>query len=45
MDEVAVILRQVLERIDAGDLDASELQRDYLAGSAAALERVSVPSF
>jgi hypothetical protein len=45
MDEVAAILRQVLESIDAGDLDASEQQRDYLAGSADALERVSVPSY
>jgi hypothetical protein len=43
--EVAAILRRVLDEVDAGELDADDVERAYLAGSADAFERVSVPSY
>jgi hypothetical protein len=38
---LAAVLRQVLESIDADEIDATEQQRDYLAGAADALGATS----
>ncbi len=36
--EVAAGLRRLLDRVDGGELDATALERAYVAGAAGALE-------
>jgi hypothetical protein len=39
--EVAAGLRRLLDRVDEGELEASALERAYVAGAAGALEQLA----
>jgi len=39
--EVAVSLRRLLDAVDGGEVDASEVQRAYLTGAAEALDELA----